>query len=180
MLGMRVTAGKAGQREAVVLDDTSDDSPPDRLEEMDFDRFFRSNYAGAVRLAHLLTGDRSTAEDIAQEAFTRVYNRVDTLDNPAAYLRVTVVNATRSHHRRRGRELVRHRLTARSERVDGSARELLDAIDQLPYRQKAVVVLRYYEDLSEAEIAAALGCRPGTVKSLASRALTRLSKEIEQ
>jgi RNA polymerase sigma factor (sigma-70 family) len=63
--------------------------------------------------------------------------------------------------------------------VSSGARELLDVIDALPSRQKAVIVLRYYEDLSEAEIARALGCRPGTVKSLAARALERLRKDIE-
>ena len=62
---------------------------------------------------------------------------------------------------------------------DPQARELLDVIDALPRRQKTVVVLRYYEDLTEAEIAAVLGCRPGTVKSLVARALTRMRKELD-
>jgi RNA polymerase sigma-70 factor (sigma-E family) len=135
-------------------------------------------------LAHLLTGDRWAAEDLAQESFTRLHPRFARLDNPAAYLRVCVVNAAQSHHRRRGREQARLQRVAPPgtadavDAVDDEAHELLDAIDHLPYRQKAVVVLRYYEDLSEADIAAALGCRPGTVKSLASRALRHLSKEI--
>ena len=149
-----------------------------------FDQFFRSSYAGAVRLAHLLTGDRWGAEDIAQEAYTRLHPRFAGLDNPEAYLRVSVVNAAQSFHRRRGRERTRLQRVApppgSAEAVDGGVRELLDAIDHLPYRQKAVVVLRYYEDLSEAEIATVLGCRPGTVKSLASRALAHLSKEISR
>jgi RNA polymerase sigma-70 factor (sigma-E family) len=148
-----------------------------------FDLFFRSSYAGAVRLAHLLTGDRWGAEDIAQEAYSRLHPRFAELDNPEAYLRVSVVNAAQSFHRRRGRERARLQRVAApgsAEAVDGGARELLDAIDHLPYRQKAVVVLRYYEDLSEAEIATVLGCRPGTVKSLASRALAHLSKEISR
>jgi len=58
--------------------------------------------------------------------------------------------------------------------------ELLDAIDRLPFRQKAVIVLRYYEDLTKEAIAATLGCRPGTVKSLAARALARLAKEVQR
>jgi RNA polymerase sigma-70 factor (sigma-E family) len=143
-----------------------------------FDRFYRSSYAEAVRLAHLLTGDRWAAEDIVQEAYTSLHLRFASLDNADAYLRVCVVNATRSLHRRRGREQKRLLRVVSPDAVDPEFRELLDAVDRLPYRQKAVVVLRYYEDLSEADIAAAVGCRPGTVKSLASRALARLGKEI--
>lgn len=145
-----------------------------------FDRFFRSTYAEAVRLAHLLTGDRWAAEDIAQDTYTRLHARFATLDNADAYLRVSLVNAAQSFHRRRGRETARLQRVAVgvTETVDPEAAELLDAVDHLPHRQRAVVVLRYYLDLSETEIAAAIGCRPGTVKSLASRALARLSKEI--
>jgi len=149
-----------------------------------FDDFFRATYAGSVRLAHLLTGDRWAAEDIAQEAYTRLHPRYGGLDNPAAYLRVSLVNAAQSFHRRRGREQTRlQRVAPLPDAVDAAAggdHELLAAIDGLPYRQKAVVVLRYYEDMSEADIAAVLGCRPGTVKSLASRALARLEKEISR
>lgn len=166
MQGVKVTAGR--EVDGLSADATS------------FDGFFRSTYPGAVRLADLLIGDRWVAEDIAQEAYTRLHARFDTLANAEAYLRVAVVNAAHSYHRRRGRERARLQRVARPEAVDAAARELLDAVDRLPYRQKAVVVLRYYEDLSEAEIAAVIGCRPGTVKSLASRALARLSKEIER
>jgi RNA polymerase sigma factor (sigma-70 family) len=63
---------------------------------------------------------------------------------------------------------------------DPRARELLDAVDALPFRQRAVLVLRYYHDLPEDEIAAALGCRPGTVKSLSARALQQLRKVVER
>jgi RNA polymerase sigma-70 factor (sigma-E family) len=165
---MRVSAKAGGDRAPTDLDL--------------FDQFFRATYAGSVRLAHVLTGDRWAAEDIAQEAYTRLHPRFGGLDNPDAYLRVSLVNAAQSFHRRRGREQTRLRRAApppgTAEAIEGGAHELLDAIDHLPYRQKAVVVLRYYEDLSEADIATVLGCRPGTVKSLASRALSHLSKEI--
>jgi RNA polymerase sigma-70 factor (sigma-E family) len=145
-----------------------------------FDRFFRSTYAESIRLAHLLTGDRWAAEDIAQDTYTRLHGRFAALDNADAYLRVSLVNAAQSFHRSRGREAARLQRLAigATETVAPEAAELLDAVDRLPHRQRAVVVLRYYLDLSETEIAAVIGCRPGTVKSLASRALARLSKEI--
>jgi RNA polymerase sigma factor (sigma-70 family) len=142
--------------------------------------FYRARFADAVRLAHLLSGDASIAEDLAQDAFERVRHRFDGLSAPWAYLRAAVVNACRSHHRARAREAGRTRKVGVSANSELGARELLDAVDALPYRQKAVIVLRYYEDLSEHDIALALDCRPGTVKSLASRALQRLSQEIQR
>lgn len=145
-----------------------------------FDAFYRSTYGWALRLAHVLTGDQAAAEDVVQDAYSSVHRRYETLANPGAVLRIAVVNNCRSLFRRRGREAARLRLLRPADAAGLPARELLDAIDRLPYRQKAVLVLRYYEDLSEREIAEALGCRPGTVKSLASRALERLSKEIER
>lgn len=144
-----------------------------------FAAFYGAEYPAAVRLAHLLTGDSWAAEDLAQEVFERVHVRFTTLDRPAAFLQTSLVNACRSHHRRRQRDVHRLSHLARPEVVSAEARELLDVLDTLPYRQKAVLVLRYYADLSEAEIAELLGCRPGTVKSLAARGLTRLAEEIQ-
>jgi RNA polymerase sigma factor (sigma-70 family) len=146
---------------------------PDSVED-----FYRARYADAVRLAHLLSGDASIAEDLAQDAFERVRHRLVGVSAPWAYLRVAVVNACRAHHRARTREVARARKVGAPDAGELGARELLDAVDALPYRQKAVIVLRYYEDLTEHEIAKALGCRPGTVKSLASRALERLAQEV--
>ena len=143
-----------------------------------FDCFYRANYAWAVRVAGLLTGDRWIAEDVAQDSFSRMHPRFDDLDNPAAFLRTCVVNACRSLNRRRVRDAARERPSAAAP-AGLDARELLDAVDRLPYRQKAVLVLRYYADLSEADIAMALDCRTGTVKSLASRGLAQLRKTIE-
>lgn len=144
-----------------------------------FDVFYRAHYAWAVNVAYLLTDDRGVAEDLVQDAFSRMHSRFADLDNPGAFLRVCVVNASRSWHRRRRREDRRLQSTAQPSPPVLDARELLDALDRLPHRQKAVLVLRYYADLTEAEIAEALDCRPGTVKSLAARGLSMLRKEIE-
>ncbi|MGH9188238.1 MAG: SigE family RNA polymerase sigma factor [Acidimicrobiales bacterium] len=148
--------------------------------EDSFDLFFRAAYPGAVSLAHVLISDRWLAEDLAQDAFSRLHPRFADLDSPAAFLRTCILNGCRSHHRRRGREQARLRRLTPAVPTTLGALELLDALDRLPIRQKAVLVLRYYEDLSEAEIAAVLDCRPGTVKSLASRGLARLHQEIDR
>jgi RNA polymerase sigma-70 factor (sigma-E family) len=147
-----------------------------------FGAFYVERYPDAVRLAHVITGDASIAEDLAQEAMLRVQARYQALRDPWPYTRVAIVNGARSHVRRRGREASRLAVVATTGASPGPAQplELLDAIDRLPFRQKAVIVLRYYEDLSEQEIADALGCRPGTVKSLASRALARLAQEVQR
>jgi RNA polymerase sigma factor (sigma-70 family) len=144
-----------------------------------FDDFYRREWPNAVRLAHLLTGVDAVAEDLAQDAFARVHAKWPTIDNTAAYLRTTLVNVCRSWHRSHGREQARLRRAHRDEVAYLPTDDLLDAIDALPYRQKAVLVLRYYHDLAEADIADALRCRPGTVKSLASRALEHLRTVIE-
>jgi RNA polymerase sigma factor (sigma-70 family) len=144
-----------------------------------FEDFFRLNYAGTVRLAHLLTGSNDSAEDLAQEAFRRVYPRYLDLREPAQYLRAVTVNACRNWHRGRSREADRFRRHGTSPTETESAHdELLDTIRTLPYRGQAVLVLRYWMDLSEAEIAESLGCRNGTVKSIHARALAAIRKEL--
>jgi RNA polymerase sigma factor (sigma-70 family) len=107
-----------------------------------------------------------------------VYRNWHTLDNPDAYLRAAVVNRARNAHRNRARHKAKLPLLFEADRVDFAAAELNDAVARLPFRQRAVLVMRYYLGLREAEIAEALGCRPGTVKSLASRALARLATEV--
>ena len=138
-------------------------------------------WPGAVRLAALLTQDARVGEDLAQEAFARVFPKWSRVENPNAYLP--------RRDRQRVPELAvasRHRASEAPARRDRAVSTelafdvLADAVAALPYRQRAALVLRYYEGLSEAEIADALGCRPGTVKSLTSRALDGLRKGIEQ
>jgi RNA polymerase sigma factor (sigma-70 family) len=161
--------------ERIMIDEGSGPAPAQRST---FAVFYRSEFPPAVRLARLLVPE-AAAEDLAQEAFSRLHGRFDTLDNPPAYLRRTLVNLGRTWHRTSHRERTRLAETRRPEAVELGASEMLDAIDVLPYRQKAVVVLRYWLDLSEAEIAEILGCRAGTVKSLGARALGRLRKAVD-
>jgi len=149
-------------------------------DDADFAAFYRRAWPGAVRLAGLLTQDARAAEDLAQEAFTRVFPKWERVESPNAYLRVAIVNACRSWQSRRHTERVKLPLVAIAGSTELAFDTLADAVAVLPYRQRAVLVLRHYAGLSEAEIADALGCRPGTVKSLTSRALAALRKGIEQ
>jgi RNA polymerase sigma factor (sigma-70 family) len=144
-----------------------------------FDGFYRQELDWARRLAYVLVVDADIAAEIAHDAFLGLAPRFETVRNPRAYLRVSIVNGCRRHRRRDARRHRSQALAAEPEAVSEPAREILDLVDRLPERQRAVLVLRYVEGLSEAEIADALGCRPGTVKSLASRALTRLREEMD-
>jgi RNA polymerase sigma-70 factor (sigma-E family) len=145
------------------------------------EQLFVERYAAMVRLAHLLTGSNAVAEDLVQDAFARMQRAWTRVDDPVAYLRTSVVNACRSWHRSHRREQRRLRVVAPVvEDADLGARELLDVLDGLPAGQRTAVVLRYYEGYSEAQIAEAMGCRPGTVKSHLHRALAALREVIER
>ncbi len=152
-----------------------------RLAETDVDayvRLYRAEYPGMVRLAFTLTGDGGAAEDVVQDAFALLQPRFGRVDNPGGYLRTTVVNLCRNRERRSQRARRADHHVPHPELSTLGANEMADALARLPYRQRAVLVLRYWADWSEVEIASALRCRPGTVKALASRALTRLRREI--
>ena len=131
-----------------------------------------------VRLATFLVGSQPLAEDLVSDCFERLAKRSDHPDAPKSYLRTSVVNACRSHHRRL-RTNRAHHLGSAPESQD-KPRELLDVLTRLPARQRTAVVLRYYLDLPESEIALILRCRPGTVRSLVQRALLKLKKELSQ
>lgn len=139
-----------------------------------------------LRAAVLLVGDRDTAEDLVQDAFAdmcRRWPRLRDQDRAAAYLRTAVVNRSRSALRHRGvvdRHGRRQGPPATAAPADVAAlsgetrRAVLDALGTLPRRQREVLVLRHYLELSEAEIADALGIRPGSVKTHASRGAAAL------
>jgi RNA polymerase sigma factor (sigma-70 family) len=152
------------------------------VDEEWFAAFYRVELGRAVRLAHLLTGSNEAAEDIAHDAILRVRDRIADVSNPAGYLTTTVVNLSRNWHRSRGRETARAlqvaSRAARGGQHEPTDTDVLDVIDRLPFRQRAVLIARYWLDMSEADIAELIGCRPGTVKSLASRALSSVRKEL--
>ena len=143
----------------------------------------------AIGLAYLIMGDRHMAEDMAQEAFIRLAGRFGHLRAPEAfdaYLRKTVVNLCLSHLRRRRVEsayLERQRQGAghgATVMPDVATRdELWSALHQLPNRQRAAVVLRYYEDLPVGEVAAALGCAEATARVHLHRARLALARELQ-
>ena len=132
------------------------------------------------RLAWLLTHDRSSCEDISHEAFALVLPRFASLDDPAAYLRRVIINRVAERNRRSSRERLRiDFITAGQPLVeDGPTGGLIDAISVLPMNQRTAVVLRYWVDLNHIQIADAMGIRPGTVRSLLSRATATLRKDI--
>lgn len=144
-----------------------------------FREFVQTRYADLLRTAFLLTGARHAAEDLVQNALLRAYGRWATIEDPMPYLRRSMVNQRTSVWRRLGsRELLNGILPDRGDpdSSEGYAQrdELLRALAKLPARMRAVLVLRYWEDLSEAETASILECSIGTVKSQASRGLDRL------
>jgi RNA polymerase sigma-70 factor (sigma-E family) len=153
-------------------------------EDSQFPEFFASQYWGLRRLGFLLTGDWAQGEELAQEALVRVWWRwalVHRQEHPEAYARKVLINRHRSLLRRLRLD-ARHAGQARVETADASQREELlvvwAAIRRLPNRQRAVVVLRYYEDLPELEVARLLRMPVGTVKSTANRALARLRRDL--
>lgn len=171
------------------LPDEAAPAPPEP--QPTISELYHAHRLAMVRLAVLLVDDRATAEDVVQDAFAALYKRhgeqLGEVDNALAYLRTAVVNAARS--------VLRRRRTARGytppyeadapsaeERIvlDEEHREVFAALSGLTARRREVLVLRYWGDLTEAQIAATLGISRGAVKSIASRALDSLEKILEE
>jgi RNA polymerase sigma-70 factor (sigma-E family) len=150
-------------------------------------RLFDEHYKGLCRLAGLLLNDSAAAEEVVQEAFLRTFSswwRVRYPERAQWYLRTSVVNLSRSKLRRRGSEDRGNRVSwfdeDRRSGMDATDRSddtamLAGLVRELPPRQREAVVLRYYEDLPEAEIARLLGCAVGTIKSQLSKARATLA-----
>jgi RNA polymerase sigma factor (sigma-70 family) len=164
---------------------------------VEFEVFLGTEVGGLLGFARLLTGDRGTAEDMVQEVLTRMWvdrARFASLDNPQAYVRRAVVNQYLSWGRRwfrvRPVGVLPNERSSSTERTSRDRVEQVEPVDgvdlvavrdelrigiaRLPARQRAVVVMRFYLDLDDDEIAHSLGCRPSTVRSHASHALAAL------
>jgi RNA polymerase sigma factor (sigma-70 family) len=154
---------------------------------------YRAERDGLVRLAFLMTGSQAVAEDLVQDTFIRVMARLEPDASPGAYLRRSVINACYSWHRRAWREVRPgddERLGAAvgtagygglpTEPEPGGDVEMWDALNRLAPKRRSMLVMRYYLDMTEADVAATLGCRVGTVKSTTHRALADLRKMIER
>ncbi len=150
--------------------------PPDPAAEgeTDFASLFGREFQRVVRLLYAMTRSQQLAQDVAQDAFTTLFERWETIENPEGFVRAVAVNRLRDQVRSaeaRGRALDRLRPRETSgEMVD----YLSDALAELPVKRRAMVVLRYYEQRTVDEIAEILDVRPGTVKSGLSRSLDRL------
>ncbi len=151
-----------------------------------FEAFFDQEYGGVLRTVALAIGDRNRAEDVTQEAFARAFRKwrtVSGLHRPAAWVYVVAVNADRSRFRRDARPARRptqEELVAPDPTGAVVARVVVtDLLDRLPPRQRAAIVLRYLGDLTVPEVARALGCAEGTVKSALHDALRNLRVELE-
>lgn len=152
-------------------------------QEAEFREFMVGRWPWLVRLAYALTGDWGHAEDLAQTALTKAlisWRRLRRADDPDAYLRRILLNANHSRFRKRrvpetGTAPEDHAATVGDGTEQADQRSVLvAALMELPPRQRAVVVLRYWDGLTETQTAAILGCSPGTVRSQASRALAKL------
>ena len=178
---MAVAAGTGREITAEVILDEG--------EPLDFARAYAEYHPQAIRWATAILGDPDAAGDVVQESFVRIFSSPRRLRRPEAfgpYLRRTIVRTAASRWRTIRRDEGR---AVRAYRLDGDRDgdaaddrscdpELLAAVRRLPPRQQMVIVLRFWLDWSERDIATALGCRPGTVKSLASRALDTLRTEV--
>jgi RNA polymerase sigma-70 factor (sigma-E family) len=154
---------------------------------VDFDQFVRANLDGLVRTAYMIVWDLKEAEDLVQDCLFKVarrWDRVGAMEDPLAYTRRVLLHLSLRQAGRRARRRAELQVT---EVEDAAAvalvgletrEELLEALGQLPPRQRAAIVLRYFLDLSEAETARALGCSAGTVKSNTSKGLTRLRETL--
>jgi RNA polymerase sigma factor (sigma-70 family) len=142
------------------------------------DDLYREHFERMVRLAHVLVDTQEDAEEVVQDAFAALLPHYERIENPLAYLRGSVLNGAR--HQLRRRRVARRHPAPQAEEAALHYNHIIDAVRNLPRRQRSVIVLRYELQLSDAEIGEALRIPIGTVKSTMHRALARLRTEVEQ
>ena len=144
-----------------------------------FDAFVRARLPDLVRFGRALSGSTEAGQDLVQDALERTllaWNRLDSRADPEGYVRRIMVNRNISIWRKFGREHPTDRIYDSGTEDAHFDDDLWRALKSLPTKQRAVIALRYYEDMSEADIARTLGCSDGTVKSQASKALVKLRR----
>jgi len=148
----------------------------------DFASFYDDQFLSMVRLATMTIGQPDVARDIVQDAFVGLHDRWSVVEFPKAYVRRSVINGCRSRARR---ERIRRPLTRNTPGLDPGDRpveqvvdEMTDVLAALSVRERAAIILKFYEQRSEAEIAEMIGCRPGSVGPMVSRALAKLRSEL--
>lgn len=172
-------------------DDTAEDASARPAPAIDLASLYAHERRALIRFGYLLTGDLTAAEDLVHDAFTALQSRWTRLQEPEralGYVRVTMINRSRTAHRKAALDRTRApRTLARDEPPTDEAylrseeqRRVTELVGRLPRRQRQVVALRYWSDLSEAQIAATLGISAGTVKSTASRALAALARSLDE
>jgi RNA polymerase sigma-70 factor (sigma-E family) len=150
-----------------------------------FDQFVRARMPALLRFAYAVTGDPHVAADLVQDALEKTgvhWTRIERTADPEAYVKRAIINGRISRWRKLRRETLMDSLPEPRQTATGPTgrdQELWDLLATLPRRQRAVLVLRFYEDMSEQQIADTLGCAPGTVKSQASKALAKLRAALD-
>jgi RNA polymerase sigma factor (sigma-70 family) len=153
-----------------------------RLGTVTFAEAYTAQYDPLVRLAYVTTGDLGVAEDIVQDVFAELYRKLPTVQSPEAWLRRSVTNRSVSWLRRvivARRYLAKQTVSAHHDPPQPEDTAVRRALLQLKPRHRAAVFLRFYLDMSEVDIAEAIGCRPGTVKSMLHRALATLRESLD-
>lgn len=146
-----------------------------------FEAVYRSTRPALLRIAFLIVGSSAEAEELVQDAFMHLHEQFDKVDSPGAYVRVALVRSCVRRNRRRAMEADRlARLDAPEETAGLEIDEMWAAVQNLRPERRAVLVLRFYEDLAHTEIARVLDCPVATVRTRVRRALTDLRKELDR
>jgi RNA polymerase sigma factor (sigma-70 family) len=162
--------------DVVAADETE---PEIRLDLRSIEDLYADEYQPMVRLAFLIVGSEAAAEELVHDAFAEVIERWSRIAQPGAYVRRAVVNRCNSRLRRSAVERKHLRSLVQPVAIDAPDAPLIDALRTLPVRQRTVLVMRYFLGATEQEIADAMNVKPETVKSLSSRGLDALRRQVE-